>query len=108
MLIGECWALCEAKAYIPFIDSFKPIAYMSNDLFASLFFTKSNLCELLINSPESNKIKKYEFYVFPSNEKRKNGNVFNSNHTISLPIDYYHKLLGFKEEEHLIVRTDLF
>ena len=106
MLISKYWAVCRAESYSPFIPSLKPVAYLSDDLFSSMLFLKPNLCDLVIRNEESKKYEKYEFYVLPScNETEKD--IFYDDHTVSIPLEIYHKLLGFDNPKLLSVRTDV-
>jgi hypothetical protein len=108
MLINKCWAVCEAKAYTPFIPSIEPVAYLSIELYKSLFFFKPNLCDLVIKNEETKSYAKYGFYVLPLIEENNKNDVLYDNHSISIPKEIYHELLGFKEYQSLLVRTDIF
>jgi hypothetical protein len=108
MLINKCWAVCEAKAYTPFIPLIKPVAYLSIELYKSLFFFKPNLCDLVIMNKEFKVSEKNEFYVLPSIEENNKDDVLYNNHLISIPTNIYHELLGFKECQPVIIRTDIF
>ena len=108
MLINKFWAVCEAKAYSSFNSSTKPVAFLSDELCKSLIFFKPNLCDLIIKNEESKINEKYEFYVLPQKEKENKNNIFYNPHTISIPSNIYHQLLGYKENPSLLVRTDLF
>lgn len=108
MLISKYWAVCEAKAYTSFNPSIKPVAYLSDELFEALIFLKPNLCDLIIKNEESKLNEMYEFYVLPKIEESDKKDIFYNIHTVSIPVNIYHKLIGFKENQFLNVRTDLF
>ena len=107
MLISKFWAICEVNSYNSFSSSNMPIIYFPKELCDALVFLKPNLCNLVIKNKESNKYEKYEFYVLQSenlDEKLKNYEIY----TVSIPVNIYHELIGFKENQFLSVRTDLF
>ncbi|MFA5303083.1 MAG: hypothetical protein WC393_00925 [Candidatus Nanoarchaeia archaeon] len=102
MLISKCWAVCKANAYASFNTASKPLVYLSDELCDSLVFFKPNLCDIIIKN------QKYEFYVLPRNEEPDKKDIFYNEHVVSIPSTIYHRLIGFKDNQFLSIRTDLF
>jgi hypothetical protein len=111
MLISKHWAVCKIETYNEFNPYSYPILFISKELFNSLYFFKPNKCDLIINN------EKYEFETLPindfSNNKKKmilpsSLDLFYETHSASIPLNIYHQLLGFRENQLLSIRTDVF
>lgn len=95
-------ALCKAVPYSSFNGSLMPVAYLSETLCNFLTFLKPNLCDVVIEN------KKYEFYVIPKAEIFEGRNIYYDDHIISLPENFYRKRIGYKEDNLIKIRTDVF
>ena len=107
MLMNIKSALCEVKAYFYCIPSTVPVAFLSDELYNSFNFTKPNFCELVVKNNELKVKERYEFYVLPSAEEKGRNYSWYNDHTISIPSEIYHQILGFEENKILEVRTDI-